>query len=547
MNEGTAADVTAAHGGRSRQSKKHSKTYRSISAILSWLTARRPTTLSTSLRARFLPYLLTLAIAWLPWLILTWPGSMRDDTLAQYLQSSGLHNYYTQHPLFDTLTFGLFWHIGSALGSPLIGQALYTVTQAVLLAAGCALLLCYIRKIGSPRWLIGLGLVYLATNYVVVGAITTMGKDSLHAVFYLPLAVLFVEACLTRGSVLARRPVAFAFVILLFATIVSKRTALIIVLCAGCCLLAVCTPKGARRRAFACLAVAIVVAQGVWTPLSAAATHANRSPGREVWGLVTQPVARLAHDDPSAIDKVQRRRLNAIMDLDWAAAGINPHRTDETFRTLREHPRPTTAQQLAALQVWAQLGLAHPTEYATAYAGVTRGWWDPRVNFAYPTDSDYLFTPSYLRQWASFLTEGAWKHTSDGDADTVAAERLAAIEHDLAPLRGTSDKPQWQKNILRAIHRWARSDGRVGVRKGNLLTSMALYVTWIPLAAGLALVVRPARRRYGPALAAYGLLAFTVLSLYASPVALFWYPIPVFLTLPLFVVLPFTFRESHPL
>lgn len=392
MNEGTAADVTAAHGGRSRQSKKHSKTYRSISAILSWLTARRPTTLSTSLRARFLPYLLTLAIAWLPWLILTWPGSMRDDTLAQYLQSSGLHHYYTQHPLFDTLTFGLFWHIGSALGSPLIGQALYTVTQAVLLAAGCALLLCYIRKIGSPRWLIGLGLVYLATNYVVVGAITTMGKDSLHAVFYLPLAVLFVEACLTRGSVLARRPVAFAFVILLFATIVSKRTALIIVLCAGC-----------------------------------------------------------------------------------------------------------------------------------------------------------LFTPSYLRQWASFLTEGAWKHTSDGDADTVAAERLAAIEHDLAPLRGTSDKPQWQKNILRAIHRWARSDGRVGVRKGNPLTSMALYVTWIPLAAGLALVVRPARRRYGPALAAYGLLAFTVLSLYASPMALFWYPIPVFLALPLFVVLPFTFRESHPL
>lgn len=547
MNEGTATDVTAAHGGRSRQSKKHSKTYRSISAILSWLTARRPTTLSTSLRARFLPYLLTLAIAWLPWLILTWPGSMRDDTLAQYLQSSGLHHYYTQHPLFDTLTFGLFWHIGSALGSPLIGQALYTVTQAVLLAAGCALLLCYIRKIGSPRWLIGLGLVYLATNYVVVGAITTMGKDSLHAVFYLPLAVLFVEACLTRGSVLARRPVAFAFVILLFATIVSKRTALIIVLCAGCCLLAVCTPKGARRRAFSCLAVAIVVAQGVWTPLSAAATHANRSPGREVWGLVTQPVARLAHDDPSAIDKVQRRRLNAIMDLDWAAAGINPHRTDETFRTLREHPRPTTAQQLAALQVWAQLGLAHPTEYATAYAGVTRGWWDPRVNFAYPTDSDYLFTPGYLRQWASFLTEGAWKHTSDGDADTVAAERLAAIEHDLAPLRGTSDKPQWQKNILRAIHRWVRSDGHVGVRKGNPLTSMALYVTWIPLAAGLALAVRPARRRYGPALAAYGLLAFTVLSLYASPVALFWYPIPVFLTLPLFVVLPFTFRESHPL
>ena len=458
-------------------------------------------------------------------------------------------------------TFGLFWRAGNALGSPLIGQALYALTQATLLAAGCALLLCYVRKIGSPRWLVGLGLAYLATGYVVVGATTTMGKDSLHTVFYLPLAVLFVEACLTRGAVLARRPVALAFVALLFATIVFKRTALVIVLCAGCCLLAVCTPKHARRRAFVCLAAAIVLAQGVWVPLSAAVTHANQSPGREVWGLVTQPVVRLAHDEPDAIAKDQRQRLDAIMDLDRAAADINPHRTDETFRTLHENPGPTAAQRFAALRTWAQLGLAHPAEYVKAYAGMTRGWWDPRVNFAYPTDSDYLFTPGYLRQWASFLPESAWKGVSDGDADTVAAERLSAIERDLAPLMGASDRPQWQKKLLQAIHRWVRGDRRpsgqpsgradsadrtaapTATRKGNPLTSMALYVTWIPLAIGLALVVRPARRRCGPALAAYGLLLFTVLSLYASPEALFWYPIPVFFALPLFAVLPLTFRE----
>lgn len=586
-----------------------------IRAIFVWLAARHPSTLTTALKSRFLPYLLTIAICWLPWFVLTWPGSMRDDTVAQYLQAAGIHHYYTQHPLFDTLTFGLFWHLGEALGggSPLTGQVIYTVVQTILLATGAALSLCHIRKLGAPRWLIGLGLVYLATSYVVVGSVTTMGKDSLHTVFFLPLAVVFSEICLTRGRVLERRPAAIVFVMLLFASIVSKRTALVIVLCAGCGLLAVCRKGKPRFRAFACLAVAILLAQAVWSPLAAAATHANPSPGREVWGLVTQPVAQVAHDhpdDPNAITAAQRARLNAVMNLDQAAATLNPHRTNETFATLREHPQPTAAQKLAALRTWAELGLAHPADYAKAYAGPIRAWWDPALNFAYPTDSDYLFTPGYLRQWATFLPEGAANAgsrdrsqvkagvtagtseaksdagvdavtetkvdgdtaaaktagvtgttgqetaASDEDADVPAAERIAAVDRDLAPFMGASRRPQWQRRILKSVHRW--------VRKDNPLTAMALYVTGIPLAVGLALLVRavawrawPKRRDDGdrghrgnpvaPALAAYGLLFFTVFSLYASPEALFWYPIPVYFTLPLFAALPFVAGQTTDL
>ncbi|TPF95542.1 DUF6020 family protein [Bifidobacterium sp. UTBIF-78] len=669
---------------------------------------------------------------------------MRDDTLAQYLQVSGIHQYYTQHPLFDTLIFGLFWHAGSAVaGTPLAGQAAYIVIQAVLLAAGAAFTLCYIRKLGAPRWLVILSLLYLATSYVVAGSIITMGKDSLHTVFFVPFAVMFVEACLTRGAVLARQPVAITFVALAFAVIASKRTALVIVLCAGCCLLAACRgntedrdaggtadkdadasrlrrsarnhdrffernsdrkpdsdqprdhtcgrqspesyrgqqdqqvqqsqlrgrsgdqntrqrpqPRAQQRprrplrlsprfRAFACLTTAVILAQGVWAPLAEAATHANPSPGREVWGLVTQPVAQVAHDHPNdqtAITPDQRRALNAIMNLDQAAADINPHRTNETFQTLREHPQPTTAQKLAALRVWAELGVAHPGEYAKAYAGPIRGWWDMSVNFAYPTDSDYLFTRGYLKQWSTFLPEtvtgasavggsaagtnpnadtGSGAGTGadaaangDDDADIAAAQRIVAIEHDLAPLMGTSRKPQWKRTVLDDVRHWVRDD--------NPLTAMGLYVTWIPLIIGAALLLRlppwrrTARRRRSPqpgqleqpdqlgrispsacarqpysydvpagiasagiasagiasvgiastdiatadiapatpvpvdsassrtaaprpasALAAYGLLFFTILSLYASPEALFWYPIPVYFTLPLFSALPF--------
>ncbi|QTB91805.1 hypothetical protein BSD967_05235 [Bifidobacterium saguini] len=479
---------------------------------------------------------------------------MRDDTLAQYLQASGLHHYYTQHPLFDTLMFKLFWDAGRALfGTPLAGQAVYTVAQTAALAVGSALMMCYICKIGTPRWLRMLSLIYLATSYVVVGSISTMGKDSLHAVFFLPLAVIFAEVCRTKGAVLRRIPVAVVFIVLMFAAIASKRTALLIVLCAGIGMIAVCTGRSQsavsrwlsnRFRAFTCFAIAIIAAQSIWSPMAAAATQANHSPGREVWGLITQPVAQVAHDEPSVISPSQSNHLNAIMDLDKAAANIEPQRTNETFATLYTesklgHPAPTTSQKIAAIATWVQLGAANPGEYVKAYAGVMRGWWDPLRNFAYPTDSDYLFTPGYLKQWASYLP-----------AEAGSAQRLSEIKRDLSPLMGTSNKPQWKHKTLLSIHRW--------VRDKNPLTAMALYVTWIPVVLGIVLVMQAIRRKkctqseaaavagFMPtqALAAYGLLAFTVLSLYASPEALFWYPIPVYFTLPLFVAAAFTLREA---
>ncbi|MBW3078161.1 DUF6020 family protein [Bifidobacterium simiiventris] len=556
-----------------------------MTALSKRVTARRPSTLGTAVRSRFMPYWTLLIVAWLPYLVLVWPGALRDDTLAQYLQTAGLHRYYTQHPLFDTLVFGLFWKVGGMLGSPLIGEAIYTGVQALLLSAGCALVLCYIRKLGAPRWLRVSGLLYLATSYVVVGSVGTMGKDSLHTVFFLPFAVLFAETCLTCGRVLMRRPAALAFVALAFAVIVSKRTALMIVLCAGAPLLAVCARGRIRRRAFVCLLSAIVLAQGVFTPVVAAVTHANQSPSRELWGIMTQSVAQVAHDRPQAISGERKDALDKVMRLDQAALAINPHRTDETFHTLREDPQPSAGEKLAALRAWAGLGLSYPDEYLKAWAGPIHGWWDMRVNFAYPTDSDYLLRGGYLRQWATFLPEDAGiagrRDVDAADADAVAALRVARIGRDLAPLMGTSRKPAWRRALLGRLRRWVRDD--------NPLTAMALYVTWIPLMTMAALLVQLMRKRsssrlggssissqaavpmpsrpdssdlpsrpsvfsslssrpseasgetFPPRLrlAAFSLLFFTILSLYASPEALFWYPIPVFLSMPLFSALPF--------
>ncbi|MFR4831359.1 MAG: hypothetical protein ACLUA4_00775 [Bifidobacterium sp.] len=77
--------------------------------------------------------------------------SARDDTIAQFMQSSGYHFYYTQHPLFDTLVFGFFWELGFALHHVLLGLGIYVLVQTFSFAIGVMLVLCYLRKIGAAR------------------------------------------------------------------------------------------------------------------------------------------------------------------------------------------------------------------------------------------------------------------------------------------------------------------------------------------------------------------------------------------------------------
>lgn len=472
---------------------------------VSYVLARRDRmTMQQSMRQRFMPYMAVILMCWIPWIVVCWPGSLRDDTIAQLMQSSGHHEYFTQHPLFDTLVFGLFWNIGESLGHMIYGLAIYTVVQAVLFAAGLAFLFCYVRKCGVPRLYMWLGMLFAATNYLVVGAVPTMGKDSFHTIFFIPAAVIFVETCLTKGAVLRRMPVMVTFVVLLALCIASKRTALVIVVLALALLLI--AAKENRRNVLAVLISSVVLVQFVWNPISVVVTHAAPFSNRETAAYITQPIGRVASQRPDGITAEERQQLSGFMDVDEAGKLYVPYRSDETVWTYNE--QATTADKVNAIKAWAAIGMRNPDEYAKAYSALMLNWANMDFSFTYPTDADYVFTDGYMKQWAT------WTRTPE------ESERL------LQPLMGTSIKAAWKHDAEQWVQQFT---------KHNPFTSVGLYVTCIPLALGWYLLVR---RRW-TALVAWSFLAWTILSLYVSPLVLFWYAIPVYLVLPLFGALPF--------
>lgn len=472
------------------------------SRIGSWLAAGRRTSMQTSIRQRLVIYWLVLLVCWAPWFAVSWPGVMRDDTIAQFMQSAGYHRFFTQHPLFDTLVFGLFWQFGKLLGNLVWGLVLYTLVQALLMSANLALVLCYLRARGVPRLAVGFGLVYGATFYAVAGSAATMSKDSLSAVFMVPLALIVTEICLTAGTALNRPWVCVALVTLMTLAMISKRTVLVILLCAFVAVVWAC--RKARMRAVICMVVAVVLAQAVWTPVVNRLTGAHESVDRDVFGFIMLPVARIESENPRLITAKEREDLSPVMDLEKAGRQYNDKRSDETSWTM--HITATGAQKLKALRAWAQIGARHPQDYVKAYATLDYDWYYPSHGIAFPADSRYLFEPRYMRQWNTFVTPPV------------------TAEYALRDFR-TSPRPYWKDSVIDIRNRALAFP----------VFSYAVYLTYLPALMAFYFI---SRRRWRH-LAAWSLFGFAVLSLYASPIVLCWFAVPVFHMLPLVVGLGF--------
>ncbi|WP_163196574.1 DUF6020 family protein [Bifidobacterium platyrrhinorum] len=444
-------------------------------------------------------WLLSIVVCWLPWLIVCWPGVMRDDTIAQFMQSAGYHPYYVQHPLFDTLIFGLFWNIGFASHNLLLGIGLYVLVQASAFALDVSLTLCYLRKLGVARSVLATAFLFFAVCPAIVQAIPTMSKDTLHAVFLMPLAIVYVEICLTKGAVLSRAPVCVILIALIMMSSLSKRTATVVIVVSFVVLIVLA--KRYRLITVMCLVIGLGLAQGVCEPVLEYATDAIDSPSMEAIGFVFQPVARIQSKTPERITLQERRELSGVLDLDKAGASYKNYRSDETSWAVNADS--SISQKITGLKAWATIGLRNPGEYAKAYGNIMLDWFYPKQGVYYGWNSQRFFNKEYMRQWNTFVQP------------PMTAEEV------LAPLRDNGHRP---KAILRVAYIGQR------ISTDPKLNSQAYYATYMPL---MLLIYGVTRKRW-LTVAAGTLLGVNVMILYLSPISFPWYLLPVTFILPLF-------------
>lgn len=451
-----------------------------------------PESFREAVRRRFVSTAALLLAGWLPWLILHFPGNVDGDTITQRMQWVGLLAQTDHHPWFDTMVFGWFWDLGSAVGDDGVGLFVYLLLQEAATAAGLALVLTYLGWLGmarAARWTLTAAAALLP---VFMAAPSVMSKDAFAAVFWLPFLVLFVEAVRTRGRVLRDPRMAAAALVLIVPLILAKRTNVyLVVICAV--VLLVIAARGTRPRIALGTGAALVVTNVVWPLLLLPALGVAPSTATDMLTIPVQQTARIVAAHGDEIPAHEREAIDDVLRYDGLADAYVPRRSDSVKG--RWDQDATSEEMRAYLEVWFAQLLRYPMTALSATAANTFEYFAPVSPMAFQNS---LTLERYIDYWE----ERAVPATTRGEIVAVVDGLHAPAELDHA--------------------RTAVNHATDAIAERDPLSSKAFYASWIPLIA-LAYAIR--RRRALHILALVPLLA-NLAFLVASPVALPRYVLP---------------------
>ena len=456
----------------------------------------------------------TILCAWLVWIIPHWPGTMRDDTVTQYLQSIGATDYYTQHPLFDTLCFGAFFKLGQSIGSVAAGLFLFILVQAAITAAVFAAILAFLKSRGTPTTFLLIALAFYALSRTIYQPVDTMSKDAWNG-WSLALSALLTVNAVTNPRIATKPWFVLSYSTVIFFCIASKRSMLYVVVPAALIgAFYVAHHHHCRKQALtmvSCILLGSLACIAVWTPLSAAVLQANNSPSPELWSLSEQQITAALKANPSVLSSEELKDLSTSCDYEAAVKVYNPHRSDEVSATVKQN-----SSKLPLLRAWLKVLTRDPLTCLQSLFNMAGQWFSLQVSIDYDHDLETeLLTEERYAGWSA-----------DFNIPTQDLSNILSVfkisNSGNSPLK---DAVECLDLVQRAL---------------TPLCSYGLYCTAIPL---IVLTYGITRKIWGiVTLSAIPILL--LLSFLVGPIALYWYSIPAVYIVPLVMALPYLFPNK---
>lgn len=143
---------------------------------------------------------LVLTIAWLPHILIRYPGVLMWDSYMQIKQFMGQAERWANHPPFGTLLYGSVAMLGETIGHKNLVYFLFTLVQC----AACIAILSYslqvMKRLKAPIVFRLAMLALYALSPCYVGWQTVIAKDSSYVLLYLLFGTLMLEGLFDRKS-----------------------------------------------------------------------------------------------------------------------------------------------------------------------------------------------------------------------------------------------------------------------------------------------------------------------------------------------------------
>ena len=373
-----------------------------------------------------------LCIAWLPHVVIKYPGVLWVDSGLSLRMYLGLSERTNAHPPFGTLIFGLMGAFGQKTGQYNLIYFVYTFIQTACFIAVLSYSLWLMEKRNVPFWVKIFTLLLYAISPIYVGWTTVMLKDSSYLILCMLAGVLLMEFIVDSKAFLHnRKKLALLFVCLLFMMAVRHNgitIAVPMILAMGI----TAVVKGYGFKPVVKLLVIIVSSVMLVMGMNEAITRAldmNRDPMYDWLSIPFQQTARVVKLHPDEITEEEKEAINQVMAYDEIADAYEPNIADSvkwtftstrTFQGVKEY-----------LAVWWSQMKRYPLNYLDAllemdavyfdlqsnfplYAALTNTEITPYVYFASFIDMSFYNADSIasLHGWQLLLTEYYYRFSS---------------------------------------------------------------------------------------------------------------------------------------
>lgn len=388
-------------------------------------------------------------MCWMPYLLYLWPGAIWYDTSNQLLQWFHLPNLFTQgqlndqHPVFDTMIFGLFVQFGNLFGSGDHGIFLYTVVQSLCTALAFSYSLQYMKSIGVSRKMIRFMMLFICFFPLIPMFAVVMVKESVFLPIFICFSIEFIKIVRTQGAVLSNVNKFVIFLVLSVLIALTRKTGIYISVISCTALLFIVKRKYFVRVMSAAGATVLIV--GIALPLALFPTFNIQEGGKqEMLSVPFQQTARLMRDHGNEFTVAQKRIVYRVIGPDLVK-NYNPYDADPVKGFVWDTKKNEYLGQY--MKIWFSGLIAHPITYVEAFIAMEYAW------LAMPTAS----SPDVDNRLLPVLATGTNHSFFEG--------------HEKIGL--TSSQTNHGANVEKGV-RWLQQTSF-----GMVLFSRALWTTWM--------------------------------------------------------------------
>lgn len=204
-----------------------------------------------------------LLIAWIPYFMTYFPGSISRDGMIQVNIARGSAPLSNAHPIISTWCMGIFIKIGKWINNDYLGIFLYVLFQTFVMISALVYMLRFVHELTKNKTIIYIALAFFALYPTWGMMVESVIKDTLYTAFFILFTTMFAQIVMDKEEKTKDRMFLFKFFLSMIGICFWRNNGIYVVIISFIVLLISKTMKSYKKSVAFMLALIMLLYYGM--------------------------------------------------------------------------------------------------------------------------------------------------------------------------------------------------------------------------------------------------------------------------------------------